>query len=88
MTDMYTWRTMVLLPPGILVGPVALVTNMASEAMSKHLMLKLSWGSMLPHPPSASVLTQTPSSVPPQSQVPSTILIVYGHSELRGMKKI
>ena len=34
-------------------------------------MKKCFWGSMPPHPPSACVLTLAPSSVPPQSYIPS-----------------
>ena len=44
---------------------INLSTNMASEVISQHLILKIFLGEHAPRPPSACVLTHTPSSVPP-----------------------
>ena len=54
---------------------------MASEAISEHLILKKNFsgggGGMPPDPPSVCVLTHAPSSLPPQSQVPSAAPVNY-----------
>ena len=52
-----------------------LSANMASEAISEHLILH--WGSMAPDPPSMCMLAYIPSSVSPQFQVPSAASVSY-----------
>ena len=61
------------LSPNINLSP-----NMASEAISEHLISKIYLGEHAPRPPSACILTHAPSLVPPPPP-PPTIISTFRH---------